>query len=357
MFIIIAIILCFAISFYVKEILWKQDIQKVIYTAPETAAPVPAEKPVKIDIYKDAEFVNKHSTHLDDFIINNEINEYDLMKLADLNGIPLHIRSGWYPITLELIKELGALGWNKKVTCIKEKYASLRFYADYPDYELFEKYEKLSEHICETCGERGEIRYGSGWDYTACRKHYLEHRPEITVVSDMGFIYDKIAYNWDDVLYVFFEGEQGSNEYRRLSVSFNKSLNRDSGTYGNKLYISSWAFGYGNFLAHLPESIRGVDIVYVKKYREVAFCEICGYKAVYNGECECCENETYNHRKESFRFIDETRVDYIGFNQMCWTLDEGEKYEQLQGHYEKTKYHKILYTEDRLNEFKNAGDE
>ncbi len=278
MFIIIAIILCFAVSFYVKD-LWKQetesDAAKQTGTAVAMSTPQENKPVVRPDKYENAEFVNKHCTSLVDFIINDEINKYDLMKLADLNGIQLHIQPGWYPLTLELIKELGTLGWNKKVSCIKQKYATLRFYADYRDYKLFEKYEKRSEHICETCGERGQIRY-SGWDYVACRKHYLVHR---------------------------------------------------------------------------------VDTHYVSKDKQATFCEICGYKAVYDGKCRCCENKTYDHLDENWKNIYEGREDYIAFEQMVWTLDEGDFYANEMGIYEKTKHHKILYTEERFNEYKNAGDE
>src|SRR5690554_651037 len=83
------------------------------------------------NLYKNADFVNKNCTSLEDFIISDEINEFDLRKLADLNQIQLQISEAWYPLTIQLIKELNENGWDKKVSCIKEKYAKLEFYTSH----------------------------------------------------------------------------------------------------------------------------------------------------------------------------------------------------------------------------------
>lgn len=279
------------------------------------------------------------------------------MKLADLNGIQLHIQPGWYPLTLELIKELGTLGWNRKVSCIKQKYATLRFYADYRDYKLFEKYERLSEEICETCGERGEVRYDTSWMYVACRKHYMEDHSCVTFASNTGFIYNDISYNWEDIVYVYFKNKDGEGNYNTIDIVFNKVIRDNGGTLGHRLYVSRKAFGLGHFMRYLPENIPGVDYGFTGKFKQVAFCEICGYEAVYNGYCECCENETYGHLSEGLKNTYESRVGYIAFKQMGWALDEGDFYASEMGIYKKTKYYKILYTEEQFDAYKNAGDE
>ena len=38
------------------------------------------------------------------------------------------VQVGWYPLIKNLIDELITLGWDKKVTQVKEKFGGLRFY-------------------------------------------------------------------------------------------------------------------------------------------------------------------------------------------------------------------------------------
>lgn len=61
-----------------------------------------------------------------------------------------------------------------KVAQIKEKYGMLRFYADNTDKYMdgvIDMAEKMSCHICEVCGTKGELRT-TGWWKTLCGKHY-----------------------------------------------------------------------------------------------------------------------------------------------------------------------------------------
>jgi len=69
-----------------------------------------------------------------------------------------------------------------KVVQIKEKYGMLRFYADNTDKYMngvIDMAEKMSCHICEVCGAKGELRT-TGWWKTLCDKHYNDTfgRPE-----------------------------------------------------------------------------------------------------------------------------------------------------------------------------------
>lgn len=80
---------------------------------------------------------------------------------------------GWYGIIKSTIEELIALGWNKRINQIKEKFGALRFYAeDLPEggQDIITKYEHLSITICEKCGEVGVQRRG-GWIRTLCNDH------------------------------------------------------------------------------------------------------------------------------------------------------------------------------------------
>ncbi|MCK8482275.1 hypothetical protein [Psychroserpens algicola] len=124
------------------------------------------------------EFLNNNTSEIKDFIINKEINEYDLFKLAQLNQIELEIGKGWNHLVLNLIQDLHKMGWNKKVSCIKEKYGTLRFYPEnnfnisgFQLEDLMDDYISKSEKICEACGEKGELKEYNGIYFTACDVH------------------------------------------------------------------------------------------------------------------------------------------------------------------------------------------
>ena len=311
----------------------------------------------KQDFYAKVEFVNKNCTNLEDFIINDEINEFDLLKLADLNGIDLQIRSGWFPLVIELIKKLNAYGWNKKVTCIKEKYAGLRFHAEcvYGDAfsNIVEKYENKSQNVCETCGEPGEIRSNSGWDYVACRKHYLENRGKITIV-ERGFNLNDNFFPWKDIKNANFEDLMGRDKYNFLNIQFNNQIVRHAGWEDRKLYISKYVMGFGNFLNHLPKSINNLDYSYIENFKNLEYCKICGYQAVYFDECECCENETWNSYIKTWRVkneeMEEKKLSHHHYKQLKWAMHKDDVFESTQNNYPKNPNHKILYTEKELKE-------
>lgn len=55
-------------------------------------------------------------------------------------------------------------------TQVKEKYGSLRFYVESADERqngMIDLIESMSMHICEVCGQRGQLR-GHGWLQTLC---------------------------------------------------------------------------------------------------------------------------------------------------------------------------------------------
>jgi hypothetical protein len=92
------------------------------------------------------------------------------------NGCDGTVGAGWVPILARLATDLSAMGWDGSVSQIKEKFGSLRFYANavgVPDelHEAFSeriiKAELESQTTCETCGEAGTLRAG-GWYKTLC---------------------------------------------------------------------------------------------------------------------------------------------------------------------------------------------
>ncbi|WP_420573419.1 hypothetical protein [Kordia sp.] len=121
-------------------------------------------------LFEGHEFVNKKTTSLDEFIINEYINHYDLHKLAELNNIKLEMYKGWNDLSLELMKELNTTGWNRKVTSIKQKFGELRFYAETERGDIINAYTEKSKTICEICGEPGKFYFGI-WDETRCDLH------------------------------------------------------------------------------------------------------------------------------------------------------------------------------------------
>jgi len=309
------------------------------------------------EAYKKADFINKHCTRLEDFIINNEINGFDLLKLAELNGIQLQIAEGWYPLVIGLINELNDNGWDKKVSCIKEKYAGLRFHASVPDAagnDITKKYERKSEHVCETCGEEGKIRYNSGWDYVACRKHYVENRGRVTVQED-GFMYNGNHFIWADIKDMRFEDPDVNKHFEFVVIECHKNRVTHAGWRDNKLYIKKSTIGYGHFISHIKTRYHALAQFYVEHLNEPEFCEICSYKAVYADVCECCETKTYIAFNEGYgRNIYSTSYEYIKEEQLDWAADNGEVYEQRNNTYAKNPDYKILYTAQELEARNNV---
>jgi len=83
------------------------------------------------------------------------------------------VKSGWYQLIKDLIVDLIELGWNKKVTQVKEKFGGLNFNINGGSEEIYDrifKSEKESYYICEVCGQPGEIRKFS-WYQTLCDEH------------------------------------------------------------------------------------------------------------------------------------------------------------------------------------------
>jgi hypothetical protein len=355
-FIILLGVVVYFYTINIRTLLDKQT-EKPLYQY-RKANTDPIEKSVtKKDFYGDAEFVNKNCTRLEDFIINHEINGYDLRKLADLNGIDLHIKPGWYPLTTALINELDKDGWDKTVSCIKEKYAELRFYANHQHNKILRKYAEKSMEICETCGQWGEQRYDADFIYVACRKHYLESRGRI-FLEDSGFNYNGTSYLWNDIKNASFDNFF-LNEYGVLIIEYTNTLVERKGWIDKKLRVKKYTIGFGLLLNHLPKSIKNLDYDYIEQFRKPQYCEICGYKAVYKGGCECCgcdnwlTDRTRWNRKESRSEQEEQeeKQEYLLNQQLIWAKDEGELYENRENNYEKNLDYKILYTEKELEEY------
>jgi len=88
------------------------------------------------------------------------------------------VGSGWFDIIWELSLKLeNFLKHNPDFSeCrafqVKEKFGTLRFYLEGPYSDLMEAYirdaEIKSAHVCETCGQAGELQTVRGWIVTIC---------------------------------------------------------------------------------------------------------------------------------------------------------------------------------------------
>lgn len=96
---------------------------------------------------------------------------------------PIHVGEGWFDLIEDLHHALLSLCPGYQVVQIKEKFGSLRFYADitnsYPTpvqtvfYQTINQYEVMSSKICEECGAAGMLREDLSWMRTLCTEHYI----------------------------------------------------------------------------------------------------------------------------------------------------------------------------------------
>jgi hypothetical protein len=118
-----------------------------------------------------------------------------LQRVLKKHGIALPERSsvgdGWLPLIDELVTNLKALGWDCKLSCVKEKFGGLRFYTNSLQFDfktgksmptaqsnltkemglLIGDAEQRSLTICEECGAPGVPVSLSGWAATRCNAH------------------------------------------------------------------------------------------------------------------------------------------------------------------------------------------
>lgn len=127
------------------------------------------------NIYGDADFVNRNTTQLKNFVINDQINGYDLQKLAELNETDIEFLGGWKNLVLDMLQELDAAGWDRKAPVMKEKWGELRFSvggdSDEKLHDITEHYLEKSLQTCHLCGQPGELRTDSYYWQVLCDKH------------------------------------------------------------------------------------------------------------------------------------------------------------------------------------------
>lgn len=100
-----------------------------------------------------------------------------LRRIPDGWGRWIGCDAGWYPLITALDAGLAAIAPDYELNQVKEKYGTLRYYAEPPSSdeslrsafdELIGAAEKRSETICERCGDRGSLCVAARWYKTLC---------------------------------------------------------------------------------------------------------------------------------------------------------------------------------------------
>jgi hypothetical protein len=151
---------------------------------------------------------------------NKLLKEFNFLKRGetpmDYFYFGVECGNGWFDLLWNLCKDIEKLGYNGRVTQIKEKYAGLRIYENYSNlneefswrfphkfnkitknkiqkllnfirikffkymtrYEkienLIDKAEEKSYKTCEICGNKGVVRENGGWLMTLCITCFLD---------------------------------------------------------------------------------------------------------------------------------------------------------------------------------------
>ncbi|MES2589564.1 MAG: hypothetical protein V4622_11345 [Bacteroidota bacterium] len=258
-------------------------------------------------------FKFKNDIALSEMVIDEDFNVDNLKELARLNNIDLQIFEGWYGLVIKLIIELEKLGWDRKVSCIKEKYGYLEFYTDDKYDDLVELFKEKSQYVCEDCGEKGKSRH-IGF-YVSCRTHYLKRVGKIYSTED-GFFYEDVFYVWNKILKAELK-TLNTKKNGMIIIEFNEKIS-NSPLSPSRLCIHNYVKGYSFFLSQIPKNIEGLDYNEINKnFKNPEDCEICGFKAIYNSYCECCENDKWESKENNIW----TKDEYVKYNQLDWEYD------------------------------------
>lgn len=103
-----------------------------------------------------------------------EANDYGkrLIEKYGLRGSHFEVNAGWHGILETLIQDLIALGWDREVAQVKEKFSACRFYIGNGSHAIHDRidvFEDQSAKTCEFCGQPGST-VGKYWIKTLCTK-------------------------------------------------------------------------------------------------------------------------------------------------------------------------------------------
>jgi hypothetical protein len=109
---------------------------------------------------------------LDESLRGDATQQITAMDQGLYSGFDGSVGPGWIPLLDRLAADLVALGWDRRLLQVKEKYGGLCFYSAGGTSEMearISQAEQESEQICESCGAPGRARSdASGWIRTRC---------------------------------------------------------------------------------------------------------------------------------------------------------------------------------------------
>ena len=114
-----------------------------------------------------------------------------LDRIPEMWGKYISCNKGWYPILIELDKNLATLNPDYEIHQVKEKFGGLRYYTNFSYREdekainFINEAEAKSFSTCEICGSIEEARV------TANAHHYLR-----TLCSVCQLSKDEPRYSW-----------------------------------------------------------------------------------------------------------------------------------------------------------------
>lgn len=100
-----------------------------------------------------------------------------LDRIPEMWGKYISCSKGWYPILIELDKNLAILNPDYEIHQVKEKFGGLRYYTNFSYREdekainFINEAEAKSFETCEICGEPGLARTTNNWIHTNCDFH------------------------------------------------------------------------------------------------------------------------------------------------------------------------------------------
>lgn len=107
-------------------------------------------------------------------------------------GWGLSCGKGWFLLLDELCSKLKGL--NVTARQVKEKFGTLRFYADGDEgsHDIISEYEEKSGQTCEECGEPAKVENDRGWLKTICERCNKQRKLAVKIRSgDYAYCLDE----------------------------------------------------------------------------------------------------------------------------------------------------------------------
>lgn len=261
--------------------------------------------------------------------------------------------TGWNKMISQMLFEFAIGGWNMQHAVFgKEKFGELHCAIFSEDEQLnvilrniTDKYSKLSGKTCEICGSEGKMRTIGSWQTTLCLSHFLEQQPVIEIDEKLDVkLKGKKVLNLNEVTKAEVE-----YDLQGLCLYEETELNEEKQTY------FSWQEpNYFLLLKTIPLHLFPEDNQHEisELFINLQDCEVCGYKAIHQGTCLRCHNESWSESECSFEDSEE-KVTYIKESQMDIFIDDDdyEKYFKYDRSFEKVPEHQILFSYSDLREY------